>query len=491
MASPTDWIFQRRIAGYTREDLYAMYKEFCAETGYTSSEASFKRLVRAKYWEGGGAVKNQTLAQVFKKEAEKAIPIPSPVDVCPTKESIIVMLSDYVLEVGRKLSTEDFDEISKRNNISTECFLKRKDLSELLNYVYSIDLNRLSEDIKIKKVETELKRTKLETNRLKDAFVEYSKVYDLVNEAITSFTPVETMPLSLRIGNYHEEREAILVISDVHLQEVVEPMQMMGINEYNTEIALERLAYLFERATEQCRDLGITRITVALGGDLIGGTIHEELIRSSDISAVKAIMVMSDFLATEIRELKKYFSYVSVQGVVGNHGRILAGKPYFNDYVKWNWETLILTWIKDRLEGVVDFISFPESVFCLFDVLGNKFLLTHGHTFGGGGNGYQTFPNGISKNASKLQGVIDNNSQACCDYFGVDNTKIDYFIIGHYHNAGSMLSFYRNIPVYINGSVKGADAFSLQKMSAGSKPSQKLIVVEAGVGVLYVCDIEL
>lgn len=78
---------------------------------------------------------------------------------------------------------------------------------------------------------------------------------------------------------------ANLMLSDLHLDEIVAPEQMNGRNAYNREIAERRLKQTVERTIRLTRDfvtgLSYDGIVVWLGGDNVSGNIHAELRRTN------------------------------------------------------------------------------------------------------------------------------------------------------------------------------------------------------------------
>ena len=72
-----------------------------------------------------------------------------------------------------------------------------------------------------------------------------------------------------------------LFLSDLHWGEVVNPEEIGSVNEYNLEIAHQRLERCIDTATsllkDYFRDAKYPGIVLALGGDMLSGDIHEEL----------------------------------------------------------------------------------------------------------------------------------------------------------------------------------------------------------------------
>jgi hypothetical protein len=75
---------------------------------------------------------------------------------------------------------------------------------------------------------------------------------------------------------------------------------MGGTNEYNREIATRRLENFFAKLILMSQDymsgFVVEHLDLPLGGDLVGGNIHEELARSNDAEIMETV----DYWAQEI-----------------------------------------------------------------------------------------------------------------------------------------------------------------------------------------------
>jgi len=120
---------------------------------------------------------------------------------------------------------------------------------------------------------------------------------------------------------------AVLVLSDWHVEELVQPERVNGLNEFTLEIAAQRIANTFDRALlllEDARHLSrIDEMVVAVLGDLISGYIHEELQEGNQLAPLPATMFAADCLEAGLRKLLAHgkLSRIVVPACFGNHGR--------------------------------------------------------------------------------------------------------------------------------------------------------------------------
>lgn len=94
-------------------------------------------------------------------------------------------------------------------------------------------------------------------------------------------------------GINQSEAVSLVVLSDMHVDEVVNPNAVQGRNKYNPEIARQRMDKFFEltvRLTEKERqDVHIDTLVVALLGDSISNNIHDELLANTAMRPMEAI----------------------------------------------------------------------------------------------------------------------------------------------------------------------------------------------------------
>jgi len=180
----------------------------------------------------------------------------------------------------------------------------------------------------------------------------------------------------------------VLFLSDIHFDEVVNPAEVEGVNEYNREIAVRRIQNTFQTAIDLCQNYfhkpKYEGVVCALGGDLLSGQIHEELAESNEYPILQSAVDLTELLCQGIMALADSFGKVFVPGVVGNHGR-LHKKPRAKGRVKNNFEWLIYHNIARHFAGD-ERVTFciPDSADLTFTVYNKTFLLTHGDQFRGG-----------------------------------------------------------------------------------------------------------
>jgi hypothetical protein len=253
--------------------------------------------------------------------------------------------------------------------------------------------------------------------------------------------------------------------SDWHYGEVVRKSEVGGVNEFSKEIARRRI----KRLTTTTVDLAFNHmgraktnypgIVVCLGGDMLGGDIHEELAKTNDRTTQQSIEDLIDLLCGALDIMGEKFGKVFVPCVVGNHGRStkrMQGKQRVHTSHEWNVYCGVARHF--RRSKAVQFMI-PEEADAPFNIYDHRYLLTHGDSLGvKGGDGI------IGALGPIMRGTLKTHrSEAQI------NREFDTLVIGHWHQ-------YLTLPGLIcNNSLKGYDEYARLFLRAPfSRPSQAL-----------------
>ena len=239
---------------------------------------------------------------------------------------------------------------------------------------------------------------------------------------------------------------ANLLLSDLHLDEVVSPAQMGNVNAYNRDIAVRRLRTTVETTAEIANDYvqGITYdgISLWLGGDIFSGNIHEELRNTNEAPIMASFDFWIDPMVAAMRLLADEFGSVHVAGCVGNHGRNTT-QPIMKNRVEDNFDWLFYRVLARELRSDDRFSwDLPVTTDVSVKHYDHRYLLTHGDQFRGGSgiSGIQTpLALGAFRKSKRQQAV---------------NDPFDTMLLGHFHQ-------YMTLPgMIVNGSLKGYDEYA-------------------------------
>jgi len=289
-------------------------------------------------------------------------------------------------------------------------------------------------------------------------------------------TPEPPAWVTSRGGKAGSRGAPVTIWSDIHYGEVVSANEVGGVNEYNSAIANKRMRALVNITVDLAHNhmgravANYPGIIICLGGDMIGGDIHEELMATNDRTPHQAVNDLTDILAGAIDTMATKFGKAFVPCVVGNHGRSTK-RPTFKRRVFTNYDWSIYCNLERhfRKSPNVRFLIPPESD-AHFSVFGHRFLLTHGDSLGvKGGDGIIGAIGPIVRGAIKV-----HNSEA---QIGRD---FDTLLMCHWHT-------YMSLPqqgVIVNGCVKGFDEYARLALRARySPPTQSLFFCHPDHGI--------
>jgi hypothetical protein len=268
-----------------------------------------------------------------------------------------------------------------------------------------------------------------------------------------------------------------IVLSDLHLDEVIKPGSVSGVNAFNRRIAEQRLQHVFEKAIELPRDYlaGLTYdgITVHMAGDTFSGDIHEELSRTNEATPLESLLYWLDAFVAGLRMLADEYDHVHVVSVPGNHDRTTR-KPIYKGRVETSLHYLFTKFLEREFRGDARVTwDIPLSPDAYTASYGTKILTTHGDQFSGGnGIGGILVPilRGDSRKRQRQQAV---------------NQPYDLLVMGHFHQ------YIVGPGVLINGSLKGYDEYAYGHNFSFETPKQALFMVTPEYGASFHMPIEV
>lgn len=265
-----------------------------------------------------------------------------------------------------------------------------------------------------------------------------------------------------RAGDIEGPGIPMMMWSDWHVGEVVEKREVGGLNEFNSEIAEERVKILVDRSVALIRHhmpKGMPGAVICLGGDMITGEIHQELQDTNDAYIFETLKQLKGLLATALTKIADECGHVFVPCVVGNHGRATL-KPRMKGRVFTSYEWHLYNELEDRLRGDKRIKFFiPGETDAYFSVRGHRFLLTHGDTLGvKGGDGIIGAMGPIMRGAFK---VHRSESEIGRDF--------DTIVMGHWHQYVSTRG------LIVNNCLKGYDEFARLALRAPATPASQAL----------------
>lgn len=306
-----------------------------------------------------------------------------------------------------------------------------------------------------------------EASRLRDQLEAVERALTFVNqvEDATITPPRWMMPAKPKAS----AATLLLMLSDTHFDEVVQPSEVEGLNAYNRDIATLRLERWTQNVVKMARHylsgVSYDGVVLMLGGDIFSGDIHEELSDTNADTAMGSLLFWSEQLGAAISLLSEEFGKVHVVSVVGNHGRTTR-KPRAKLRARTNFDWLLAK-ILERHFQKDERITFqiPEGADCFFRVYTYGHLLTHGDQVSGGGGIGGIYPPIMRLRARKAQRYLATGQ------------NFSTLWMGHWHQ-------YLPSPfLVVNGSLKGVDEYAFINNFGYEPPQQALAICTPEHGI--------
>lgn len=321
--------------------------------------------------------------------------------------------------------------------------------------------------------EGRIRLLKRENRLLREERLRDTHLLELIHgasQAVRARKPMEPLRVS-RASRRNLAGWATLFLSDWHWDEVVNPREVEGLNEYRHDIAVNRAKHTFTTTGElllsHMSGAYYEGLVVMLGGDMLSGNIHEELRRSNAAPVTESILTITDVLVAGIKMLAAEFPMVYVPCVVGNHGR-LDRKPIAKGRVEENYDWLVYQLVARELADVPNVrVDVSTATDIQFELYNTVYRLTHGDQFRGGGGIGGKWPTLMRGDYRKRKRSLNTGG------------GYDYLVMGHWHAYGIVDG------LIVNGSLKGYDEYAYVSNFDYEPPTQALWGTHPDYGLTF------
>ena len=272
------------------------------------------------------------------------------------------------------------------------------------------------------------------------------------------------------------EMTAVALLSDLHVEEPVDPKSVAGRNEYNLEIADRRLKRFFDgfiwnvQHHRASKKVAIRTGVLWCGGDFMSGFIHEDLVQSNALSPTETMLWLLPRLRNGITHVLNSLGLdrLVIPCSYGNHGRttpktrIQNGASNSYEYMMYN---VLAAEFKALGEKRVVFEITP-SPHQYVDVYGFTLHFHHGDSVR-----YMGGVGGLSVPLLKAIAPWDQIKRA------------DYHHIGHFHQITDLGR------VLVNGSLIGYGPYSQWIRASFEQPAQMFYLLDSKRGKTFVAPI--
>jgi hypothetical protein len=313
----------------------------------------------------------------------------------------------------------------------------------------------------------------LERDALKDVAGEKSFrafLSHLFREVAGPFDPPPVPKPSRSKGH---ARYPLLHLSDWHFEEVVRPSAVMGLNEYNAQIACRRVhrvvnAFLAWHADQLATGRYVMpELVVALNGDFLTGVLHGLERHSSAPNVIRATLACGRLIALAVRDLASAFPKVRVVGTVGNHGRLPDDKKVPTKDPTRSFDYLAYAIAREILRDARHVTwDIPDSYGAVFEVGGHACYQGHGNfvkqQLGIVGYGMRRFVSNLAANMSAA------------------GRRLQYAFFGHFHQINA--AEFAGTTTFIGPSLIGTQEYGFLSSGSVNRPAQQAYVFDADLG---------
>lgn len=290
------------------------------------------------------------------------------------------------------------------------------------------------------------------------------------NEVFLNLKDVKPQVVDIlpKVASGKSESATVIVWSDWHVEESVYPEQVSNQNEYNLEIADARFLKLLHGGMAwykiESAKTTIKTIVLALLGDFITGSIHDDLAEGNNLAPADAIHKAYSMIVSGIKFMLENTPR-DVQFMIpchsGNHGRMTKEQRIATEAGN-SLEYFMYLMLQDYFQtekritfivqpGYHSYVNFFEGA---FDI-----RFHHGHQIN-----YQGGVGGITIPVNKAIAQWNKARPVNLDVFGHFHTKFD---------GGNFVS---------NGSMIGYNAYAVSIKASFEKPSQQFFLVNREYG---------
>lgn len=250
-------------------------------------------------------------------------------------------------------------------------------------------------------------------------------------------------------------RTLVVTPSDWHIGARVD----ISANEYNYEIAEQRLAEYTKKVIEAIHFYNPSEVLIVHLGDFIEGIDMRNINQAfeADMDATTQLATAIRMYTRFILEIAQNTNKVTVGAIGGNHDRFTSNKKeaIYNDNMAYN--------VVDTLLMMKEYGAIPDNVY----IINNKDdIYSLDYTVSG-------------KNLLFVHGDKEDRRDVPKITKHIKDKVFDYMFLGHYHFIKTLQEDYARMSFMV-GSLIGANNYSKQIGAPFSRPSQQITLITEG-----------
>ena len=299
--------------------------------------------------------------------------------------------------------------------------------------------------------------------KYKDENTYYRKQQRLLNRDLNFIEKVSNEIIShinnfdvpnIKVENKSDKNGLNLIcLADLHIGAKVNKEEVGDLNEYNYNIAIERI----NKTINACLNMKnqSDNLTIVLLGDIFDGIIHNSYL-IADMPVTKAIAEFSSYFIFVLKSLKKVYKNINVEIVAGNHDRLTENPTIIHK--NYDFSHMFYELVKLGLKEYNINVKFGFKGYHLIDLPNNK----KGFVFHGDMN--------RSYSPCK-EGEILKIMSLCKQIFNVEPSLL---LSGHYHTYIKTLLPNKGYAISL-GSLLGTNQYSYTNGWLNTIPNQTIL----------------
>lgn len=298
-------------------------------------------------------------------------------------------------------------------------------------------------------------------------------VADIKEVAPRSYSAAPAIVRSGRQSSSHPQ-SAVLLFSDAHIGQIIEPEQTLGFGEYHFDLFLARLKYLEESVISILQNhvtVKTDELVVAMLGDFLHGALAHAVEADQHTTLFTQFYAGGHAIAQFLRNLAPHVPLMRIQTVVGNHTRWANQRkmPTGNRYS--NLDQFVYALVQ-ALTADIKTIRWDLNTqpFSIFEVQGHVVKAMHGDHLRGGDKAL-----GIPNHAFGRE--VSTTTQL---FAKAKKQAPHYYLSGHLHRGIQLPHALGEI--IVNGGFPGIDNYALAENFVPVDPMQRLMFMHPKFG---------
>jgi hypothetical protein len=296
-----------------------------------------------------------------------------------------------------------------------------------------------------------------------------------------SYDPAPSVSWPERRGG--SPQSAVLLLSDTHIGQVVEPEQTLGYGGYNLDVFMSRLKRLEQAVHSILADhvtTPVKELVVPILGDMIHGNLAHSVEAGQHHTLFEQFYVAGHALAQFLRNISTLAPITRIYTAVGNHPRWGTQKKMPTDNRYSNFDQFLYAYMQALTRDCVNIEwTLDKQPFAVFDVQGFTFYCGHGDHLRGGDKALGIPAHSIGRHLGTSMGLRSRQGKSL----------VNYYCFGHLHKPIQLPHTLGE--VIVNGGFPGVDGFGLMEGFQAYPPSQRFFLVHPKFGRAACYDLRL